>query len=98
MHGVVQLQRELARLLDPDRGDIDAESAGVCERKVQRMTLIGWKKLYRRGLILAHLSGKDFAARPGQGNAKDSIRMRVLGNLGFRGINSINQSQAGELA
>ena len=62
------------------------------------MALIGRKKLYRRGFILAHLAGNHFAAQPGQGNAKDSILMRVLRNFSFRGIDAINQSQSRELA
>ena len=62
------------------------------------MTLTGRKKLYGRGFILPHLSGKKFAAQPGQGNAKDSMRMRMPGDLSIRGIDAVNQSQSRELA
>jgi hypothetical protein len=62
------------------------------------MTLIGRKELYRCGFILPHLAGKNFAAHPPQGNAKDSILMRVCGDFSFGGIDAINQSQSSELA
>ncbi len=62
------------------------------------MTLIGRKKLYRRGFVLPHPSGKDFSAHPGQGNAKNGLLMRMLWNFGLRGIDAFNQSQSSELA